>query len=150
MVRTDRQLAGQRGHLWQQLAEVDARHAGADRVVLAADLGRSLRLGIERLVLRRAAGQEHDQAGASRPNRLVRHPRPEGAPRQRGQRQTQAPEPADPQPLAAQLAAGGSGTIAGSRIRVAADRTVSGRRRSHGKPRTAITTFGRRFGESPF
>ena len=41
--------------LGQSLADVDSRHAGRNRLQLPLNLGRRLRLGIERLVLRRRA-----------------------------------------------------------------------------------------------
>ena len=51
----DGDLVGDGGGARQQLAEVDARHGRLDRLEFAADFGGRVRLGVERLVLRRPA-----------------------------------------------------------------------------------------------
>src|SRR5205085_288947 len=62
----DRQLVHYLGHSWQVLANLDARHAGADRFELAANLCRSVRLEVNHILVWWTTRQEdHD-------NRLVR------------------------------------------------------------------------------
>src|SRR5690606_27860392 len=58
----DRQLIGHAGQFRQALAELDAGDGCADRLPLAADLGRRQRFGIEGLVVRRTAVEPDQNA----------------------------------------------------------------------------------------
>ena len=59
----DRQFVGHAGQLWHQFANLNARHIGGNRLKLAADLGRSIRLEIIHIEMGRPAGQQHHDDG---------------------------------------------------------------------------------------
>ena len=55
------ELVGGLGQIRHRFAELDARHGSGNRLELAANLGRRIGLGIERLVMRRPAVEpDHD------------------------------------------------------------------------------------------
>jgi len=65
------QLLGDAGRAGKQLAKLNARHVGADRLERAADFGRCVRLGVERLVLRRTTTQIQEDHALGAAERLV-------------------------------------------------------------------------------
>ncbi len=63
----DRNLVGDTGDLRQPFTKADSRKTGWYRLQFALDFGRSVRLGIEGLMLRRGAVQEKKDASLGFP-----------------------------------------------------------------------------------
>ena len=96
------------GHLRQQFADLQAGDVGGDGAVLAADLLRGVGLGVERVVVGKAAAEEDedDRLGAGArggAGRGVLEPGRDGLLtfQQAGQREAQRPEPAHAEEVAA-------------------------------------------------
>jgi hypothetical protein len=74
----DRELVGTLGQLWQVLADLDAVDVRLDRVELATVFGRSVRLEVERVHVRRATRQiDENRIGGLRALKLSRAGHPE-------------------------------------------------------------------------